>query len=121
MGKLAIPKGKSFSFDIIIYKSNSNELEDLTTLDTDNSEFYLLEPETDTPIKGINLAVKDATHGVITITIPSSVSSKLIVRKGSKVDWYYLKPSYMGFLNLTFTDDTEDRFTKIDKVYVVES
>ena len=122
MSDFIIPKGKEFRFNIRVIEKDSFIAQDVTNLDTVNSSVKFINPATGVCLSNIGITIEkvpDYANGVITVTIPATITSLMTVNRGEEVDGYYLKPTYQMIVELVFTDSTPDRVVVLDKVYVV--
>lgn len=130
MADLIIPKGKEFKFNIKVIEKDSFIAQDVANLDLVASSVKFMNSATLVCINNagtiIELIPDDplATpvtylNGVISITIPSTITALMEVERGDKVDGYYLKPTYQMIVDLVFTDSTPSRVVVLDKVYVI--
>lgn len=121
MSDFIIPKGKEFVFNIRVIEKDSFLPQDITYLDTNNSNIKLINSATMACISSTGITISKVspyTDGLVKITIPSSITSSMIVERGDKVDDYYLKPTYQAVIELVFTDGMPRRIAIINKVYV---
>ena len=58
-------------------------------------------------------------NGIVGVTVPSTITALMEIDRGTKVDNYYLKPTYQMIVDLVFTDTTPSRVVVLDKVYVI--
>lgn len=122
MSDFIIPKGKEFKFNIRVIEKDSFIAQDVTNLDTVNSSVKFINPATNTCLSNVGITIEkvpDYINGVISVTVPSTITSLMIVNRGEEVDGYYLKPTYQMIVELIFTDSTPDRVVVLDKVYVI--
>ncbi len=122
MSDFIIPKGKEFKFNIRVIEKDSFIAQDVTNLDTVNSNIKFINPATSVCLSNTGITIEKVpvyTDGVISVTVPSSITNLMVVNRGEEVDGYYLKPTYQMIIELIFTDSTPDRVVVLDKVYVI--
>jgi hypothetical protein len=122
MSDFVIPKGKEFRFNIRVIEKDSFIAQDVTNLDTVNSTIKFINPATSVCLSNTGITIEKVpvyTDGVISVTVPSSITNLMVVNRGEEVDGYYLKPTYQMIIELIFTDSTPDRVVVLDKVYVI--
>ena len=125
--KFTITKGSDNTFSFIIKQDNSTLPLVITSTDTFSAKLILLEDSAInftypiiTPVTGSN----DALNGKITLLVPESDingvgsgTSKLVKDIGSKVDRYYVKPTYKLILEC-HTTNNGNFIAKVNEVYV---
>lgn len=120
MSDFTIPKGKEFKFNIKMIEKDSFLAQDVTNLGTVNSSIKFINPATLVCLTNIGIVIEKIANdplaipltylnGMIGVTVPSSITELMIVDRGDKVDWYYLKPIYQMIIDLVFTDTTPNR------------
>ena len=122
MSDFIVPKGKEFRFNIKVIEKDSFIAQDVTNLDTVNSNVKFINPATNVCLSNTGITIEKVpvyTNGVISVTVPSSITNLMVVNRGEEVDGYYLKPTYQMIIELIFTDSTPDRVVVLDKVYVI--
>lgn len=122
MSDFIIPKGKEFGFNIRVIEKDSFIAQDVTNLDTVNSNVKFINPATGVCLSNTGITIEKVpvyTDGVISVTVPSTITNLMVVDRGEEVDGYYLKPTYQMIIELIFTDTTPDRVVVLDKVYVI--
>ncbi len=122
MSDFIIPKGKEFKFNIRVIEKDSFIAQDITNLSVSSSSVKFMNPATSVCLGSTGITIEkvpDYANGVITVTIPATITSLMTVNRGEEVDGYYLKPTYQMIVELVFTDSTPDRVVVLDKVYVV--
>ena len=122
MSDFIIPKGKEFKFNIRVIEKDSFMAQDITNLSVSSSSVKFINPATSACLSNTGITIEkvpDYANGVITVTIPATITSLMTVNRGEEVDGYYLKPTYQMIVELVFTDSTPDRVVVLDKVYVV--
>lgn len=122
MSDFIIPKGKEFRFNIRVIEKDSFIAQDITNLSVSSSSVKFINPATSVCLSNTGITIEkvpDYANGVITVTIPATITSLMTVNRGEEVDGYYLKPTYQMIVELVFTDSTPDRVVVLDKVYVV--
>lgn len=122
MSDFIIPKGKEFKFNIRVIEKDSFMAQDITSLSVSSSSVKFINPATSVCLSNTGITIEkvpDYANGVITVTIPATITSLMTVNRGEEVDGYYLKPTYQMIVELVFTDSTPDRVVVLDKVYVV--
>ena len=121
MATFKIPKGKTYEFGITVLQKDSYLPKDLANMDTVNSSFILTKLDTlanvtgaitmtrvaDLKAPGHELDPDTYLNGKLLVTIPAVVTETLAYDRGSKIDDYYLKPTYQGLITVVFTDDTD--------------
>lgn len=121
MATFKIPKGKTYEFGITVLEKDSYLPKDLANMDLVNSSFVLTKLDTLTNVAGAITMVRvpdpktpghesdpdTYVNGKLLVTIPSAVTATLEYERGSKIDDYYLKPTYQGLITVAFTDDTD--------------
>ena len=129
MADFVVPKGKEFRFNIKVIEKDSFIPEDVTNLDTINSSVKFMNSATMVCIDNTGITIEIVPddpladpltylNGVVGVTIPSAITELMVIERGSKVDNYYLKPTYQMIVDLVFTDTTPSRVVVLDKVYV---
>lgn len=122
MSDFIIPKGKEFKFNIRVIEKDSFMAQNITNLSVSSSSVKFINPATSVCLSNTGITIEkvpDYANGVITVTIPATITSLMTVNRGEEVDGYYLKPTYQMIVELVFTDSTPDRVVVLDKVYVV--
>lgn len=126
-----IPKGKDYTFSITVLEKNSYLPKDLELMDEAESSFTLVKLDTLAPVVGsitivrvtddkLNVGDPDTyLNGRVSVTIPSAVTGALTYERGSKIDGYYLKPTYEGVVSIAFTDATSDIVAVLPNVTVI--
>ena len=130
MADLIIPKGKEFKFNIKVIEKDSFIAQDVTNLNLSASSVKFMNSSTLTCINNTGTLIEiipddplanplTYLNGVVSVTIPNTVTALMEIERGDKVDGYYLKPTYQMVVELVFTDDTPSRVVVLDKVYVI--
>jgi hypothetical protein len=126
-----IPKGRDYTFSVTVLAQDSFLPQDLTNLDLANTNFNLMSLETLLPVIGntiITRVVDPKTNptdpdtylkGKISVFLPASLTSTLVVARGPKVDDYYPIPTYSGIMSVSFTDATLDTVASIPEICVI--
>ena len=129
MSDFVVPKGKEFRFNIKVIEKDSFIAEDVTNLDLVNSSVKFMNAATMVCIDNTGIVVEIVPddplanpltylNGVVGVTVPSTITDIMEIDRGTKVDNYYLKPTYQMIIDLVFTDTTPSRVVVLDKVYV---
>ena len=129
MSDFVVPKGKEFRFNIKVIEKDSFIAEDVTNLDTINSSVKFMKSSTMVCIDNTGITIEKVPddplanpltylNGVVGVTVPSTITDIMEIDRGTKVDNYYLKPTYQMIIDLVFTDTTPSRVVVLDKVYV---
>ncbi len=116
MADFVIPKGQDFEFSIKVIEKDSFLAQDLTNMST--AKFRLIKLDDSSLVTTIDMVLVDATNGILKGSIANTVTSTLVLDRGSKEDGYYLKPVYQGSMTITFSDGTESINVLIDKILV---
>lgn len=121
--KFVINKGLSNEFQLTIKQQGSTLPMTIDVTDTFVANLYLLSDNslvgsidmTD----GVNgqIVATDLAGGIITITMKAALVDTLTVDRGSKVDEYYLRPSYRLALDCV-TVSNGNFVAKLPEVYV---
>jgi len=131
MSSFKIPKGKTYSFSITVLATNSYLPRDLTSLDLTKTTFSLVKLDTMALVPGVISVVRvpddkllpsdpiTYCNGRITVTIPNTITSTLEFERGSKLDDYYIKPTYQGVFTAKFTDSISEIVAIIPSISVV--
>lgn len=130
MADLIIPKGKEFKFNIKVIEKDSFIAQDVTNLNLSASSVKFMNSATLVCINNTGVVLElvpddplanplTYLNGVVSVTIPNTVTALMEVERGDKVDGYYLKPTYQMVIELVFTDTTPSRVVVLDKVYVI--
>ncbi len=129
MSDFVVPKGKEFRFNIKVIEKDSFIAEDVINLDLVNSSVKFMNAATMVCIDNTGIVVEIVPddplanpltylNGVVGVTVPSTITDIMEIDRGTKVDNYYLKPTYQMIIDLVFTDTTPSRVVVLDKVYV---
>ena len=130
MADFVIPKGKEFRFNVKVIEKDSFIPEDITNLDTANSSIKFMKSDTMVCIDNTGIVIEKVPddpladpltylNGIVGVTVPSTITALMEIDRGTKVDNYYLKPTYQMIVDLVFTDTTPSRVVVLDKVYVI--
>jgi hypothetical protein len=126
-----IPKGRDYTFAVTVLAQDSFLPQDLAHLDLANTNFNLIALDTLLPVAGnvtiarvadakVNLTDPDTyLHGKISVFLPASLTSTLVIARGPKVDDYYPIPTYSGIMSVSFTDSTSDIVALIPEICVI--
>lgn len=131
MASFKIPRGKTYTFTITVLERNSFLPKDLATMDVANSSFALVKLLDLSSVAGtitltriadtkVNVLDQDTyLQGLVSVTIPDTVTGTLAYERGDKVDGYYVKPMYQGVITVKFTDSTSDIVAVVPDICVV--
>jgi hypothetical protein len=126
-----IPKGRDYTFSVAVLAQDSFLPQDLANLDLANTSFNLIALDTLLPVAGsatitrvVDAKVDSADsdtyiNGKISVFLPASLTSTLVIARGPKVDDYYPIPTYSGIMSVSFTDDTSDMVASIPEICVI--
>ena len=131
MSSFMIPRGKTYTFTITVLERNSFLPKDLADMDTVNTSFSLIKSSDLSAVAGV-ITVARVTdskvnqldpdtylQGLLSVTIPDTVTATLAYERGTKVDGYYIKPMYEGIVTVKFTDTTSDIVAVVPSICVV--
>lgn len=113
--KFVITKGSDNTF-VFTIKEDGTTLP-ITIDPSDTFEARLVKLEDDSVALTKSLTVTDALSGKVALVITEAEASTLTSEKGSKVDRYYLKPTYKVIIECS-TVVNGDFIAKISEVYV---
>jgi hypothetical protein len=126
-----IPKGRDYTFSVAVLAQDSFLPQDLAHLDLANTNFNLIALDTLLPVSGSATITRvvdeniDSTYpdtylnGKISVFLPASLTSTLVIARGPKVDDYYPIPTYSGIMSVSFTDDTPDIVASIQDICII--
>jgi hypothetical protein len=126
-----IPKGKDYTFSVTVLAQDSFLPQDLANLDLVNTNFNLMALDTLLPVAGnatitrvvdakVNITDPDTyLNGRLSVFLPASLTSTLVIARGPKVDNYYPIPTYSGIMSVSFTDSTSDIVASIPEICVI--
>jgi hypothetical protein len=121
--KFTITKGSDNTFNFTIKQDNSTLPLTITESDTFFADLVQLSDDTPyTPVTNKALVVEDPANGKVSLTITAAETDNnagvaLVKESGSKVDRYYLRPTYKLTLRCS-TVNNGDFIVKVPEVYV---
>lgn len=117
--KFTISKGSDNTFIFTIKQDNSTlPLEIVEETDTFFADLIALEDDnTDSNLINKIITVEDALNGKVSLDISEEETNSLATDKGSKVDRYYLRPTYKLTLKCNTTNNG-NFIARIPEVYV---
>lgn len=113
--KFVITKGSDNTFLFTIKADGSTLPMEIVLGDTFDAR--LVELGTGTEVLTKSLTVEDALIGKVSLVITEIEAASLISEKGSKVDRFYLKPTYKLVIDCS-TQNNGNFIAKIPEVYV---
>ena len=117
MSDFIIPKGRDFEFTIKVIEADSFIAQDLTNVVGIPTLKLATKLVPDVAVVTVNLSVVDAVNGMLTGTILAATTSTLEYSRGPIEDRYYLKPLYIGVVEVD-PGDVPIVITTIEDVYV---
>jgi hypothetical protein len=120
--KFTISKGSDNTFIFTIKQDNSTLPLTIENGDTFFADLVALEGDAYAPVTNKALVIEDAANGKISLTITAAETddnsgTALVKEKGSKVDRYYLRPTYKLTLRCN-TANNGNFIVKVPEVYV---
>lgn len=117
MADFIIPKGKDYTFTVKVMENESFIPQDLTTIAS--ATIDIVNSATSVKLFTVSMyIVVDAVNGLLKFTLPAVNTAAMISERGTKVDGYYLKPTYQAIITVTGSGFTEI-LSIVDKVYVI--
>ena len=100
MTEFVIPKGKEFEFTIKVIESDSFIAQNLSSVVVTPTLKIVDKAAPTATVISVNLTVTDAVNGMLEGTIPPEQTALLDYLRGGAEDGYYLKPKYMGVVEV---------------------